>query len=352
MNVNIDYIMLNIAKSKGPLMNPSKPSRIALLAYDGCLGLEIFGITDLLLVAQHVAHAMGRRKQPAFEVQLISLQGRSVKAAGGITLGAQLARGKFDWLIVPGPEVVQGTQWPAKLARLQPELAFIRKSFARGTQIASVCVGTFLLAEAGLLQDRQATTAWIMAKDLAARYPLVKVNPNAVLLEDGAIITSGAITATFDLALHLIKRTLGADVASATARIALLPKPRSSQAPYVDAQLIAAPPASLSGQAPSFSANVAQWLGQRLQEPYSLARLAQAFHVSPRTLMRRVKAETGHSPLTLLQQARINQAKQLLQSTTWSIAKIVEEVGYSDVATFSRLFTREVGETPACYRAR
>jgi transcriptional regulator GlxA family with amidase domain len=326
----------------------NKPQRIALLAYDGCMGLEIFGITDLLLVAQHVAQAMGSGKPPAFEIHLIGLQGRNVKAAGGIMLGAKAPRGKFDWLIVPGLEVVQGTQWPAKLARLQPELAFIRRSFARGTQIASVCVGSFLLAEAGLLQGRQATTAWIMAKDLAQRYPNVRVNPDAILIEDGAVITSGAITATFDLALHLIKRTLGAEIASATARIALLPKPRSSQAPYVDAQLITPPPAATH----SFSSNVAQWLEKRLQEPYSLSRLAEAFHISPRTLMRRIKFETGHSPLTLLQQKRIAKAKQLLQTTSWSISKIVGSVGYTDVATFSRLFAREVGETPARYRAR
>jgi transcriptional regulator GlxA family with amidase domain len=330
-------------------MSTPKPLRVALLAYEGCMSLEVVGISDVLLMAQHVARAMGLPAADAIELRVVSVQGRSVKAAGGITLGAQAPRGKFDWLIVPGLEVVQGRQWPAKLARLQPELAFIQRSFARGTQVASVCVGSFMLAEAGLLQGRQATTGWIMAKEFAARYPSVKLNPQAMLLEDGAIITSGAFTATFDLALHLIKRTMGAQVASATARIALLPKPRSSQAPYVDAQLIAPSPPDTAN---SFSANVAQWLEKRLQEPYSLDRLAQAFHVSPRTLMRRVKAESGHSPLTLLQQARINQAKQLLQSTTWSIAKIVEEVGYSDVATFSRLFAREVGETPARYRAR
>ena len=348
--------MLNIAKSLNVSMPTPQPqqksqqaiSRIALLAYEGCMGLEIFGITDLLLVAQHVAQAMGRGQPSAFEIQLVSLQSRSVKAAGGITLGARTPRGKYDWLIVPGLEVVQGTEWPAKLARLQPELGFIQRSFARGTQIASVCVGSFLLAEVGLLQGRQATTAWIMARDLAARYPQVQVNPQAMLIEDGAVVTSGAITATFDLALHLIKQTLGSQVASATARIALLPKPRSSQAPYMDAQLISPPPTQTNG----FSSSVLQWLEKRMQEPFYLTRVAEAFHVSPRTLMRRVKAETGHSPLTLLQLARINKAKQLLQSTPWSIAKIVETVGYTDPATFSRLFAREVGETPARYRSR
>ena len=145
--------------------------------------------------------------------------------------------------------------------------------------------------------------------------------------------------------MHLIKRTLGADVAIATARIALLPKQRASQAPYVDTQLIAP-------QLPSFSASVAQWLERRLTEPYDLERLAQAFHVSARTLLRRVKAETDHSPLVLLQEARVAKARQLLNTTQWSIPKIVEAVGYTDLASFNRLFVRQVGETPAQFRRR
>jgi transcriptional regulator GlxA family with amidase domain len=341
-------------------MHSPAPLRIGILAFEGCMGLEVFGVADVLLMGNLVAHAMGRSGPAPFEVKVIALQGRIIKAAGGLELLAKRPRGALDLIVVPGLEINRaagaGTNWPHKLARLQPELAFLRKSFARGTPVASVCVGAYLLAEAGLLNGRQATTAWIMAKDFSRRYPAVHLRPQAMLQEDGAVITSGAMSATFDLALHLIKRTLGAEIASATARIALLPQPRESQAPYIDARLLAPPPreASTADQrAPtSFASSVVQWLSQRLQEPYSLERLAQAFHVSPRTLMRRVKAETGHSPLTLLQQERVNQAKQLLQTTAWSIPKIVEAVGYSDVATFSRLFVAEVGETPARYRRR
>jgi transcriptional regulator GlxA family with amidase domain len=324
----------------------TKPKlRIALLAYEGCMGLEIFGVADILLVANLVAQGMGKSSADAFEVEVIGLRGSLVKMAGGFELNAKRPRGMFDMLIVPGLEVSQSTQWDAKLKRLESELAYIRKSFARGTSVASVCVGTFLLAHAGLLEDRQATTAWIMTQDLAQRYPHIQVRRDAVLVEDGAITTTGAISSSFDLALHLIKRTLGADVASATARIALLPKPRASQGPYVDTRLI-------EHAHPSFSKSVAQWLEQRLKEPYDLNRLAQAFHISPRTLMRRVKTETGHSPLTLLQKARVSQAKYFLNTTAWSISKIVEFVGYTDIATFTRLFVREVGETPARYRRR
>jgi transcriptional regulator GlxA family with amidase domain len=326
-------------------MKTKTKHRVALLAYEGCMGLEIFGVADILLVANLVAQAMGRSNSSAFEVQVVSVRGGLVRTAGGLELSTQRPRGVFDVLIVPGLEVSQRTQWEAKLKLLEAELSYIRKSFARGMPIASVCVGTYLLAHAGLLQDREATTAWIMAKDLAQRYPGIRVSQDAVLVEDGAIITTGAISSSFDLALHLIKRALGADVASATSRIALLPKQRASQAPYIDSRLIEHPH-------PSFSQGVVQWLERRLKEPYDLNRLAQAFHVSPRTLMRRVKTETGYSPLTLLQQARVNHAKQLLSSTAWSISKIVDAVGYTDTATFTRLFLREVGETPARYRKR
>jgi transcriptional regulator GlxA family with amidase domain len=322
------------------------PVRIAILAYPGCMGIEVFGVADVLLMANLVAQGMGKLNYHPLEVHVVGLQGSMVKAAGGIPIGIKRPRGAFDLLIVPGLEVSQSLQWPAKLARLQAELAFIRKAFARGTPVASVCVGTYLLAEAGLLDGRRATTAWIMAKDLARRYPSVTVSADAVLLEDGAVITTGAVSSTFDLAIHLVKRGLGADVATATARIALLPAQRASQAPYVDAKLIT--PSTLT----SFSGGVAQWLGQRLAQPYDLTRLAQAFHVSSRTLLRRVKAETGASPLTLLQQARVDRAKHLLSTTNGSIPRIVEAVGYADLGTFSRLFTKLVGETPARYRRR
>jgi transcriptional regulator GlxA family with amidase domain len=326
-------------------MNKKPPLRIAVLAYEGCMGIEIFGITDVLLVANLFAKGMGKAHRQPFDIHVVGLQSSIVKAAGGIGISVKRPRGVFDLLVVPGLEVSQSTQWPAKLARLGAELAFIRKSFTRGTPVASVCVGSYLLAEAGLLDGRQATTAWLMTKDFARRYPKIRVCDDAILIEDGAVITTGAISSTFDLALHLIKRTLGADIASATARIGLLPKQRESQAPYIDTQLI-------EHELPSFSASVVQWLSKRIQETYSLPHLAQAFYVSPRTLMRRVKLETGRSPLALLQQARVRRAKHLLNSTNWSIAKIVESVGYTDVATFSRLFVREVGETPARYRKR
>lgn len=327
-----------------PMSHP-QPVRIAFLAYEGCMGTEIFGVSDVLLIASHIARAMGGPQVAPFEIQVIGLGRRTVQVAGGIPIGVQRPSGTYDLLVVPGLEIRRLDEWSSKLAPLAPELAFIRKTFASGVAVASVCVGTFLLGEAGLLAGRKVTTAWLCAAELASRYPAARLSADAVLMEDGAVITTGAVSSAFDLAIYLVKKILGAEVATATARIALLPGPRASQAPYVDVALLAP-------KLPTFSQNVAQWLEARLATTYDLERVALAFHVSPRTLLRRVKAETGQTPLTLLQLARVEKAKHLLTSTTWSLARITEEVGYADVATFSRLFAKRVGESPARYRRR
>lgn len=324
-----------------------KPLRIAILAYEACMGTEIFGLVDVLLIASHLVNHMAKSTEASqpFDVQVIGVEGRTVTVAGGVAIGVKAPRGIFDLLVIPGPEVSRHGAWDVRLAPLSRELAFIKKSFARGTPVASVCAGTFLLGEAGLLADRKVTTAWIFSRELAQRYPTAKLDAEAVLVEDGAITTTGAVSSVFDLAIHIVKRTLGARVATATARVALLQNPRLSQTPYVDTALVAP-------EMPLFSQGVAQWLGERLPETYDLERLAQAFHVSARTLLRRVKAETHQTPLALLQGARVEKARQLLTSTTWSVARITEEIGYTDVATFSRLFASRVGETPARYRRR
>jgi transcriptional regulator GlxA family with amidase domain len=167
----------------------------------------------------------------------------------------------------------------------------------------------------------------------------------SVLREDAGITTTGAVSSAFDLAIHLVKRTLGAEVATATARVSLLPEQRTSQSPFVDAQM-------LDTHSAPFAQQVAQWLDARLDQPFQLAHMAEAFCISSSTLMRRTKAETGDTPLVLLQKARVEKAKQLLHTTTWSLARITERVGYADTASFSRLFTRCVGESPARYRRR
>lgn len=338
--------MVNIIKPTQTKARPrQRPMRVAVLAYAGCMGTQVFGLSEVLRLGADICRTQGARTALPFDIQVVGLHGRWVSIAGGNAIATQRPVGRFDLLIVPGLEISRQVDWDTALAPLKRELAFIRKTFAAGTAVASVCVGSFLLAEAGLLDGRKATTAWLFAPALAQRYPTVAVDAAAVLLEDAGVTTTGAVSSAFDLAIHLVKRRLGAAVATATARVSLLPDQRMSQSPFVDARM-------LQPDLPPFAQQVAQWLDARLAKPFQLARMAQAFCVSSSTLMRRVKTETGHTPLALLQKTRVEKAKQLLHTTSWSLARITEAVGYTDIASFSRLFTRWVGESPARYRRR
>lgn len=322
-------------RSKSPIMK----YRVAVLAFDGCMPTQLFGMVDTLRIAADIA----ANPNVELDVRIVALEGGEVTVAGGTRMTFGRPRGKFDVVVVPGMEIRREVDWSAKLAGLQREMAYLKRVFKQGTHIASVCVGAFMLAEAGLLDGRKATTSWLFARELAARFPDAKIDASAVLLEDGGVTTSAAVSSVFDLALHLAKRFYGASAAAATARVALLHPTRNSQTPYVDNAML---PAS----AASFSDMLSEWFARRLAVAYDLASVAEAFHVSPRTLMRRVKDETGLSPLTLLQHARVEQAKQLLLKTNWSIARVTESVGYQDQVSFSRLFSRLVGASLAGYR--
>lgn len=322
-------------------------TRIAVLAFDGCMGMEVFGLCDTLLVANRVAQALGGAPAaPLFEVAVISLSGDDVRAAGGLRIGTRRApRKQPDLLVIPGMELSDRASCLQPLTHLAPEVAYIRRAFARGTPVAAVCVGAFILGEAGLLDGRRATTSWLFAADLAQRFPKADVDCAALLVDDGGVATTGSFSATFDLAMHLIRQRASPKVQRAVARMALLDERRASQAPYIDSRMLARPTGT-------FAASVAAWLGQRLAEPYNLAVLAGAFHVSERTLLRRFKQETGVSPLAHLQQARVDRAKLLLESTSDGVAQVTGQVGYGDVATFGTLFKRLVGHSPAEYRRR
>ncbi len=301
------------------------------------MGLQLFGVADILAIGMDIA------RSASLDVEWIAVQGRRVLLAGGVAVETARPSGKYDVLIVPGFGLSRPVDWGFRLAARSKEIDFIRRSFAKGTRVASACVGAFLLAEAGLLDGRQAVTSWVFAADLARRYPAIAVQPEALLVEDGAVITTGAVSAATDLAVYLIKRLLGTEAAVATARVSLLADQRSSQASYVDTAVAAQ-------SLPEFSQRLVEWFNTRLATPYSLTAVAAAFHTSPSTLMRRIRSETGQTPLALLHAARVEKAKHLLRNSDWSMARIAEAVGYADASSFSRLFTRHVRQTPMRYR--
>lgn len=311
--------------------------RVGVLAYPGCFASEVFGVPDLLTMAAHVAGP----EHDGYEAAVLSPR-RRVAASGGAVLAAAPLR-EVDVLVVPGFALVPGADVNAELAPLGPEIAAIRAHAAAGGAVVSICVGAFLLAEAGLLARRRATTAWLLADELARRCPEADVRAESLVVTDRGVTTTAAFSAMYDFALELIRRHSGPGVARTTARVALVDDARSSQAPYVDPRLLPQP-----GDA--FSRRVMRRLDQNLGARYDLAALAAEFGVSTRTLLRRFAAETGRSPLEHLQASRVRRARHLLETTDRTVAAVAAAVGYRDPGTFAALFARHTGRRPAAYR--
>ncbi|MFF4397242.1 GlxA family transcriptional regulator [Streptomyces sp. NPDC001480] len=312
--------------------------RVGVLAYPDCFASEVFGVPDLLTMAGHVAGP----DAPGYQVSLVSPR-RRVTASGGASLDVRPLR-EADVLVVPGFELRPDTDLDARLAPLAPEITAIRTQAAAGTAIVSLCVGAFLLAEAGLLERRRATTSWLHAAELARRCPDADVRPEYLVVTDTGVTTTAAFSAMYDFALDLIRRHNGAGVARTTARLALVDDARTSQTPYVDPRLLPQP-----GR--EFSQRVMRRLDQNLAERYDLTALADAFRVSTRTLLRRFAEETGRSPLAHLQASRIRRARHLLETTDRTVAAVAAAVGYQDPGTFAALFARHTGHRPGAYRA-
>lgn len=324
-------------KDEGPGAPPGA-LRVGVLAYPGCFASEVFGVPDLLTMAGHVAGPDG----PGYRVSIVSPR-RRVTASGGATLDVRPLR-EVDVLVVPGFELRPDTDLDACLSRFAPEIAAIRAQAAAGTAVVSLCVGSFLLARAGLLGGRRATTSWLYAAELADRCPDADVQPQHLVVTDRGVTTTAAFSAMYDFALDLIRRHNGAQVARSTARLALVDDARTSQAPYVDPRLLPQP-----GQ--EFSQRIMRRLDQNLAERYDLATLADAFQVSTRTLLRRFAEETGRSPLAHLQASRVRRARHLLETTNRTVAAVAAAVGYQDPGTFGALFARHTGHRPSAYRA-
>ena len=321
----------------------ASPAHVGVLAYDGCLGTEVFGIVDLLLLANRIAAAVGGVHEDLFRVTVAARKASDVVTAGGVGLRAVCWHKGFDALVVPGFELRSPRHLDRALGQWRPEIAYIASVAAAGMPVASVCVGAFLLGEADLLDGRRATTSWLFAEQLRRRYGRATVDADLMIASDGVVTTTAAFSAVHDLALRIIQTHASEDLARQVARLALVADNRNSQAPYVDETL-------LEPGADTFARPVKRWLVERLIQPYDLAALARAFHVSTRTMLRRFGNETGQSPLDFLQQARVDAAKRLLESPDHTVTSAMEHVGYTDQASFRRLFTTRVGMTPAAYR--
>ena len=243
---------------------------------------------------------------------------------------------RADTIVVPG-WISPGVEPSAAL------VSALRRAHRRGARIVSICTGAFVLAAAGLLDDRRATTHWLYVDELRERYPRVEIDPGVLYVVDGTIMTSAGTAAGIDLCLHIVTTDYGADVAAAVSRRMLMPLHRSGgQAQYVDAPVPRARGDKMS--------ELLAWAVTRIPTGLSVDDLARRAAVSPRTLTRHFRQATGLAPGEWLQGERLRLARRLLETSDEPIERVSQRAGYDTPVAMRAQFARRLRTSPRAYR--
>lgn len=270
-----------------------------------------------------------------------------------LTPGPVAATTGFAVLPAAGPEaletadtvVIPGTRYPpARIdGVLAPEASEVLARIRRGTRLVSICTGAFVLAAAGLLDGRRATTHWKFADDMRRLHPQVLVDENVLFVDDGGVLTSAGLAAGIDLCLHIIRSDHGAQVANAVARYCVVPPWREGgQAQFIDRQVPA--PDHFS------TAATREWALEHLGEELTVHRLARHANMSARTFSRRFREETGQSPGAWVRSRRVDRARELLESRDLPVDQVARLSGLGSGGNLRHHLRRGVGMSPSSYR--
>jgi transcriptional regulator GlxA family with amidase domain len=308
--------------------------RISMLVLDGVFDVGLTAVLDAFRAANNLAARQAKR--PPFGVSTVGVR-RKVRSKGGLIVPVQTVSSalKPDWVIVPALATSTPDLLVPALGRpdVRQAIALLRKWREEGAQIATACVGAFLVAETGLLDHREATTTWWLAPLFRQRYPNVLLDESRMLVPTEIGVTAGAAMGHLDLALWLIRKA-SPELAAIVSRY-LLADIRSSQAPYIIPNHLA--------QADPLILRFERWARGHLKQGFSLQEAANVLATSPRSLQRRCRAVLGKSPLSYFQDLRVERAQSLLHGSGLDVDAIAAEVGYVDGATLRTLLRERLG---------
>jgi transcriptional regulator GlxA family with amidase domain len=274
--------------------------------------------------------------EPVYDLRLLSETGGSVRSSMGFSVATEpLSKANFDTLMVGGSTVAGSLT--AGVTR------FLRRALTRSRRLASTCTGAFILAEAGLLDGRRATTHWHRARELQARFPMVKVEEDRIFIVDGPVWTSAGMTAGIDLALAMVEKDLGADVARAVARKLVVYHRRAGGQSQFSALLEMEPKSDRIQSALAYAK-------RNLDKPLTVTQLAKAAHLSPRQFSRAFRAETGQSPAKAVENLRVEAARLMMERSRHPIEVIAQQTGFADRDRMRRAFLRAFGQPPQVVR--
>lgn len=262
-----------------------------------------------------------------------------IRAAGGITIQARYGLAlldRADTIVIPG---WRGISEPVPQALIRK----LRAAYQRGARLCSICSGVFVLAAAGLLDERWVTTHWRYAQTLAERFPALKVKANALYVDEGQILTSAGSAAGLDMLLHLVRLDYGPKVANQVAQRLVVPTHRlGDQAQFVPRPMPMDDSARLS--------RLMDWLRSHLPAPHTLATMARRGAMSARTLQRQFQESVGMTPMDWLVRERVGLAKELLQTSRFPVSRVAAQAGFGSEESFRRHFRMATGVSPSLYR--
>lgn len=291
---------------------------------------------------------MGEPEKPCFKPELVGATAEPITTSTGVKIvpDRTFADGPAaDIVFVPTLFIDSGRNFGAR----NPDIVeWVRKAHVAGKPVFSTCTGSFLLAEAGLLNGMDATTHWAFVDLMKKEYPLIRLLAERVLVAasaDAMIVTCGGAASWMDMVLYMVGRFGNSEIAMQLAKIQMYDWHHQGQTPYARLH-------SRSQSGDRMITECQKWLGDHYANSDPVMEMIRQTGLSRRSFGRRFQAATGHAPLEYVQRVRIEEAKQQLETDGRGIDRISADVGYSDVASFRRLFKRMVGETPAAYRRR
>ena len=311
--------------------------RIVLLAFDRLQALDLVGPAEVFSMASRLSDG-------AYSLEVVASEKTEISTSSGLHLrpdrSLAACRGPIDTLVVVGGEGVPQALRDERL------VSWIVKAASRSRRVASVCNGAFVLARAGLLDGRRATTHWSACETLQRRHPATTVEPDSIFVKDGDVYTSAGVTAGMDLSLALVEEDLGRRAALEVARWLVLFLKRPGGQSQFSAQL--------SAQAADREPlrDLQAWIADNLEQDLSVPALAERACMSPRNFARAFRREVGVTPAVYVEAARIETARVALDGTQEPIESIARRCGFGTVETMRRAFHRRLGVGPSSYRER
>jgi transcriptional regulator GlxA family with amidase domain len=317
--------------------------KIGILGYDGIQALDLVGPAEAFAAVRADAGAEPSDSAHAYDIVIVGLTGKRFVSETGLTMTAHTTAAKtlrFDTLIVPGGRTMRTEQTSAKTA------AWITRHATSARRIASVCTGIYGLAPTGLLDGRRVTTHWRFARDVAQRFPKLRMDADALFVKDGPFYTSAGITAGIDLALAQIEEDHGPTQALAVARdlVVYLKRPGGQQQ--------FSEPLEFQVRSVDRFADLTAWMAGHLRANLSVEALAARTFLGARQFSRVFKETCGMSPAAFVEELRLGEASRRLSARRIAVNAVGHSVGYQNIDVFRRAFERRFGVSPSHYRSR